>query len=274
MSSFGGLVSAVLPWLMVGGTLALHHPFDAEIFAAQREVTFCDTLILPGPLAAQFANTGHFSAGHGLKKVLGVWRAPERLAHAPVWLDASLDMVDVQVFGETGLIAALRDRRGQPAPIPFGPVAAPRRTLGALVVGEVQRSDNGTVVLRGPMLPRCAFPPGAEKTQLPHVKVTPSGLIDTGYACLGGKDSPALVVTGPPPGIVSVGGYRFVACKLQTLVGEIDGDSTLVALPDALAGHRLAGSAIDRQRVREALAELGANPLIVDAFREPAAKVA
>ena len=30
MSSFAGLASALLPWLLVGGTLALHHPFDPD----------------------------------------------------------------------------------------------------------------------------------------------------------------------------------------------------------------------------------------------------
>ena len=147
MSSFAGIASAMLPWLMVGGTLALHHPFDVETFAAQRNAMFCDTVILPGPLAAQFAEAGHFSARNGLKRVLGVWRAPERLARAPTWPDAGLDMIDVQVFGETGLIAALRDRRGRPAPIPFGPVAAPREDHGRRHRrgGATQRQRDGGV---------------------------------------------------------------------------------------------------------------------------------
>jgi hypothetical protein len=39
-------------------------------------------------------------------------------------------------------------------------------------------------------------------------------------------------------------------------------------LPDALAGHRLAGSAADRERVQDALARLGVNPLLISAFRD------
>jgi hypothetical protein len=38
--------------------------------------------------------------------------------------------------------------------------------------------------------------------------------------------------------------------------------------PDGLAGHRLAGVASDRNAVRRMLTDQGANPLIVDAFRE------
>ena len=34
--SFAGICLTLLPWLFTGGTLALHHPFDAEVFARQR----------------------------------------------------------------------------------------------------------------------------------------------------------------------------------------------------------------------------------------------
>jgi hypothetical protein len=41
-------------------------------------------------------------------------------------------------------------------------------------------------------------------------------------------------------------------------------------LPDRLSGHRLAGRAQDNARAREALAGLGLNPLMVEAFRDRA----
>jgi hypothetical protein len=42
----------------------------------------------------------------------------------------------------------------------------------------------------------------------------------------------------------------------------------LTALPDRLIGHRLAGRAKDNARARDALLELGLNPLMTEAFRE------
>jgi len=42
----------------------------------------------------------------------------------------------------------------------------------------------------------------------------------------------------------------------------------LTALPDRLSGHRLAGRSQDNARAREALTELGLNPLMVEAFRD------
>ena len=73
-------------------------------------------------------------------------------------------------------------------------------------------------------------------------------------------------LTGPPTGIVSVGSYRFVMSDVQNLVGGLDDRAFILALPDALAGHRLAGISGDAD-VAAALAELGVNPLIADAFR-------
>ena len=82
------------------------------------------------------------------------------------------------------------------------------------------------------------------------------------------RDSAELLLTGPPPGIVSVGGYRFRDDQLQQLASQFGGDTVLAALPDAIAGHRLAGTAADRVATRQALDALGLNPLIGGAFTE------
>src|SRR5581483_9921326 len=87
-------------------------------------------------------------------------------------------------------------------------------------------------------------------------------------ACEIDDDVRVMALTGPPPGIISVGGYRFVMRNLQDAVSAAAGDGTLTALPDALAGHRLAGSAGDRAAMQATLAESGANPLLVGAFRD------
>ena len=57
-----------------------------------------------------------------------------------------------------------------------------------------------------------------------------------------------MVVTGPPAGIVSVGGYRFPLARLLETIGRIDAGATLAALPDPLIGQRLVGNAADPRR--------------------------
>jgi hypothetical protein len=265
MSSFAGLATALMPWLLLGGTLALHQPFDPEAFLDQVESVPFDTVVVPGPLAAQLAETDHLLVRDRLSHVIGVWRAPERLARALPWRAAKVRMTDVQVFGEAGLLAACRGPSGKPVATPFGVVFAPRAVKGAVVAIEIATTPHGTLALRGPMVPRSPFPPGAERSGLPYFKAAPNGFVDTGYACR--PDSAAMLVTGPPPGIVSIGGYRFVVHELQDLVSSVEGGSgTLAVLPDVIAGHRLAGGG-DRDAIQTALARLGANPLLVGAFR-------
>jgi acyl-CoA synthetase (AMP-forming)/AMP-acid ligase II len=267
LSSFAGLATALLPWLLVGGTLVLHHPFDPEAFAAQAAAMRCDTAVIPGPLVAQLAEAGQLSANDGLKRLLSVWHAPEQLARTLGWRDAAIALTDIQVFGEIGLIAATRTPDGRPAAICAGPIRAPRGGKNATVVGEVMATAAGSIALRGPMVPGCAFPPRAERSEVPHLKLAADGFVDTGYAGRIDRDA-ALVVTGPPPGLVGVGGYRFVMRDVFDLVSRIPGRASLTVLPDALAGQRLAGTTRDRSAVRQALAKLGANPLLVGAFRD------
>jgi len=56
--------------------------------------------------------------------------------------------------------------------------------------------------------------------------------------------------------------------RLVDLVAERTREILLAVLPDALAGHRLAGSADDCAAVQAALAQVGASPLLVGAFAE------
>jgi hypothetical protein len=116
------------------------------------------------------------------------------------------------------------------------------------------------------MVPHAPFPPGAERSGGPRLKVA-DGAIDTGYACRVDRETKLLTIDGPPAGIVSVGGYRFALRAAQDLIAGIEDGSTLAALPDLLAGHRLAGAGGDRDAICDALLAHGANPLLVAAFR-------
>ena len=79
------------------------------------------------------------------------------------------------------------------------------------------------------------------------------GLVDTGYPCRLIRESGAIIISAGPPGLVSIGGYRFALRELQDLIGRIDVDGVLAALPDRLAGQKLAGLAADQAAIREAL---------------------
>jgi hypothetical protein len=118
------------------------------------------------------------------------------------------------------------------------------------------------------MVPRHPFPPGTERSEAARLAIAADGFVDTFYPCRLDRDTKALTLNGPPAGIVSVGGYRFVLKEMQETIAGVEEGGSVATFPDALAGHRLGGTGTDRARLRRMLAELGANPLLVAAFRE------
>jgi AMP-binding enzyme len=267
-ASFAGISLALVPWLLTGGTLVLHHAFDADVFSAQRQDERCSTLILPAPVVFRFAETGLF-VSKDPATLVAEWRAPDRLAASLLWHNKGMALVDVAVFGEAGLVAGRRGEDGRPLPLPFGPVFSPREGESASVFADLKLSLMNTLALRGPMVPHHHYPPRVEQTDLPHFAVGKNAYVDTGFACRFDPVRQSLVVTGPPPGFVTVGGYRFPLRKLLETIAKIDADATLTAVPDPLVGHRLVGIASDNGAMRMALSAFGINPLIAAAFTEP-----
>jgi hypothetical protein len=193
----------------------LHHPFDLPTLTQQMRDELCTALIVPDAVAFPLAATGSFAEAHPAS-IIAAWRAPERLATSPAWSVSGVALIDVALFGEVALVPARRRADSGPSPMPLGPLLAPRDAADGIVVAEVSRTEAGTIAVRGPMVPQHAFPPGIEESGLPHIKISERGLVDTGYTCRFDADKKALVVTGPPAGMIRVGGYRF---PLQDLRG-------------------------------------------------------
>ena len=207
-----------------------------------------------------------------LRNVIGLWRAPEQVASSPLWTGEQALLTDVYLFGEAGLFGACRAamacrRRSCP-----GPHGAPRDVPGTSIAGETLLTPGGTLALRGPMVAMAAYAPAppASESLVPR---PPRDYVDTGYAARLDRSTGAICITSPPSGIVAVGGYRFLSQDLQEWAKRLGQGALLTALPDRLSGYRLAGRAQDNARGREALSELGLNPLMVEAFRDRAAPV-
>jgi hypothetical protein len=268
-SSFAGLTSSLVVWLLSGGTLALHHPFDGEVLEQQINEHCCDTLIAPAQLALRLAEIDMASRLPTLHNVIGLWRAPEQVASSSIWTPEQAMLTDVYLFGEAGLVGARRAADGAPAPILPGPHGAPRDVPGSSIAGEIFLTPRGTLALRGPMVTPAAYapvPPPSDSL----VAQPPRDYVDTDYAARLERSTGAICITAPPSGVLAVGGYRFLSQDLQQWAKRLGLGALLTALPDRLSGHRLAGRAQDNARAREALNELGLNPLMVEAFRDRA----
>jgi hypothetical protein len=266
-SSFAGLTSSLLVWLLSGGTLALHHPFDGDTLEQQINDDSCDTLIAPAPMALRLSEIDMPSRLPTLRNVIGLWRTPEQVASSEPWTVDRVRLTDVYLFGEAGLFGACRAADGAAAPIMPGPHGAPRDVPGTSIAGETLLTPRGTLALKGPMVAVAAYaPPTPTSDSL--VAPPPRDYVDTDYAARIDRATGAICITAPPSGIVAVGGYRFLSQDLQQWAKRLGQGALLTALPDRLSGYRLAGRAQDNARGREALSELGLNPLMVEAFRD------
>ncbi|KIZ45494.1 MULTISPECIES: class I adenylate-forming enzyme family protein [Rhodopseudomonas] len=266
-SSFASLASSLMVWLLSGGTLALHHPFDDDVAERQIVEFNCEALVAPAPLALRLADTGLLARAPSLRTVIGLWRAPEQVASSATWSANSVSFTDIYLFGEAGLFGARRSPDGVPATIQPGPHGAPRDVMGSSTAGEILVTPHGTLGLRGPMIVLAAYQPQGP-SGVPSSEPQ-TDYVDTGYAARLDRSSGAVCITAPPPTIMAVGGYRFLAQDLQEWAKRLGQGALLTALPDRLSGYRLAGRANDNARAREALSELGLNPLMVEAFRDP-----
>jgi hypothetical protein len=150
----------------------------------------------------------------------------------------------------------------------MGPLRVPRGAIAGVPVVEIARTNAGTLAMRGPMVPRRGLSPDAEQNGQNRLGLGADGFLDTGYPCRIDPATQAVVVTAPPSGIVSVGGYRLALNAAQDRIRGVDGNGTIVALPDLLLGHRLAASIGAPGAARAALMAVGANPLIVEACRD------
>ena len=227
-SSFAGLAVTLMPWLLTGGRLALHQPFEPRLFRYRTEA--CDAVIVPGPLAQAFADIQPDTL------LVALWRAPERRTDDVL----ARPVLDITAFGEFGAHVALR------------PTGEPVVQLGA--TPETQRSPKGTLLLRGAMVA------GAGLEDAPS-----DGFVDTGYPCRIDAESGALIITGPQAGMIGLGGYRIARAEIDAFAAALSVDSPIAALPDALLGQRLRGRAGDAAAVRRAAR--GANLLSAGAFR-------
>jgi len=267
--SFAGVSASLAMWLMTGGTLVLHHPFDGEVLESHVNEASCDTLLAPAQLALRLDEMDLSAQMPGLRHVLGLWRSPEQVASSASWCAQTASLTDVYLFGEAGMVGARRGEDGSAAALKPGPHGAPREQPGSTISGEILLTPRGTLGLRGPMVTVAAYaPPAPSSDSLIPATAPPRDYVDTDYAARLNRTTGAIEVTAPPSGVMAVGGYRFLEQDLQEWAKRLGQGALLTALPERLGGHRLAGRAPDNARARAALSELGLNPLMVEAFRD------
>ena len=221
----------------------LHHGFARCVRRAMPRRTLRYRCRARRTAAPQLAEAGLLAYGE-LQNV-----GPERVLTSQAWSHPNASLTDMHIFGEAGLMDLRRNADGLAVPLPLHAVMAPSGSANAMPVADIARTAAGTLAMRG-MVPRHPFPLGAERLGAPYHKVDPEGFVDTFYPCRSACRAPS-TVTGPPPGVASVGAYRVLS-DLESLVRRMDGETFITALPTRSPGtaSRAFSAAVARARRR------------------------
>jgi AMP-binding enzyme len=261
-ASLAGIASTFVPWLLTGGTLALVHGYSPPALA--QAASAGAHLVAPAPALPTLSDAG----AEGFATCIAVHRGPHSLG-----VDLSQTnceaIVDVQSFGEIGLVALRRIAKIMPSPVPIGETRAPADAPSAPVVIETKRLADGTLAVRGAMVPDKAFPDSAREAS--QIEFDLDGFVRTNLRCHA-IGSSGLVIEAPPDGIIAIGGLRYGIDDLTMRIAKASPGSTLETGLDSLLGTKIAIEGNDPPAARKALDEAGQSRLIFEDTRLRAAE--
>ena len=262
-ASLAGIASAFVPWLLAGGTLALVHGYSPQ--AVAQAAGGGAHLVAPAPALPTLAE----AAGGAFTSLIAVHRVPQSLGVDLTEIPCET-IVDVQIFGEIGLVALKRIAKIMLAPVPIGEIAAPSDAPAGPVVIETKRLADGTLAVRGAMVPDNNFPDAA-RADTSRIEFDLDGFVRTNMRCHAVGAS-GLALDASPDGIVAVGGLRYGIDELSMRIAKAAPGAALAVERDPLLGARLAIESNDPTAARKMLDEAGQSRLISEGVKQRAAE--
>ncbi len=155
LSGLTGLGAGLVPWLMTGGALHLHHPTSLANLAAHANQTEANVVITPGPLAQHLDRKLSSSD----TTVLAAWNIS---APHPTTFVARRHLVDVQVADEFALLAKARGPSAKVKATALGKHSGPIGCENGPALLEINLSEKvegqaQTLLVKGPMVPETGW---------------------------------------------------------------------------------------------------------------------
>ena len=236
MTGLAGLGSGIVPWLLAGGTLHLHHPEDLSGIAKHAEAVTADLIVVPGTLAA--------STARRLKTpttLAAIWHSGMEREGEPI---SGHTVVDVTLIQEFAALAQRREGESYSQALPLGQ----RQGAGGISVAELKldtpdgsasrSSGAASLLVRGAMVPECAWP-GARREDWPDAA---GGFLRTRLMGLGEDGHITHLDVNPFLGNSGlVGGISLDLASLDALYKEFDEvqDAAAFLVRDPILGTRL-----------------------------------
>lgn len=242
-TTFAGLATALVPWLLSSGTLTLLPglpendavAFDKNthlIASAGSLASLCggDATALASAFAVHFSGT-------------------EPVTSFPA-LNAKA-MVDVIALGEAAVIALPRAERGMTAALPLGAIHAGNTGAGSPVVVETS-IEGGRIHIRGAMVPKEVL--------------RDQEWLDTGFGAQS-RDAASLYAI-PPEELIAIGALRFNGPDLERRIRSAALVSEVYAVDDPILGARLVVTSERPDTTARALLDAGLPRIVAASVRK------
>ncbi|MGB6347648.1 MAG: class I adenylate-forming enzyme family protein [Methyloceanibacter sp.] len=240
-----GLALGLMPWLISGGALLQHQPFDRSGFARQLLEGGATVTALPSAMLVALKRDGVLDHPQCKLRRLGrVWPVAELASAQPGEEDWA--QFDLYPMGDLVSLVRLRDARTDPTLLPRGKIQVRAENgEGALLLetmlgGDCTAGQATDVKLRGPVCPRgSAGGPLAPDGQ---------GFIGSGLHGQGAGQTEHLLKIGRDTELLSHGGFTIAAAELDEIYRSFSGfqDAACFARPDPILGDRLFAAVVPK----------------------------
>lgn len=165
LSGLTGLGAGLMPWLMTGGSLHLHHPTSLGRLAKHARSVQADYVLTPGPLAQRLDR----ALGDSKALIAAAWNIS---SPPPTTFQPKRPLVDLHIADEFALVARRRSKATSVEAVPLGKQTGPNgRESGPALLDLSVSEDTGngcpTLVVGGPAAPGTNWRTIASEAQAP-----------------------------------------------------------------------------------------------------------
>jgi acyl-CoA synthetase (AMP-forming)/AMP-acid ligase II len=233
-----GLSLGLMPWLVGGGTLVQHTPFDYQPFVKQMLDSGATMTAVPPPILAELVKDGVLRKSLcRLRRLGAVWSMPELARPAPPpFYGATPLLFDVYPLGDLASLVMRRETRAGLTSLPLGRIHFEEDGEAVFLDTKLGRTRSGgeaaELLLRGPLVPR-----------------GPAGLLSAdneGFVSTGLRAEPEMGDSGRlrvkrDPELLHHGGFAVAASELDQLYRSFPGyfDAACFVLSDPVIGERI-----------------------------------
>jgi len=245
-----GLSLGLMPWLISGGALALHHPFDYGLFVQQLIKSEATVTAVPASILAALAEDGVLRAPEcRLTRAGCVWSMAE-LAGKSVALDGvSVPLFDLYPLGDLAAIVRRRAAGLDSALLPYGTIRGEEGDSAVLLetalgVSRALGLGPRELLLRGAVVPQGATQPGAQQAPLARGQ----GYASSGLRAVTEGERGDRIRIKRESELLQHGGFAIAAAELDQLYQSFPGflDAACFVLPDPIVGDRIFAAVVPK----------------------------